>query len=145
MRVLIVDDNDDIRLSLRMVLEDADYLVSEAADGQAALDILIENDEPLLIVLDHHMPRMNGPELLQHIDQHPALARHRAFIFMSAVHDPMADIAPLFARLPLSILQKPFDITDVTDLVGRLAEAIAAPVAAYEHSAYGPVDGDLSS
>jgi CheY-like chemotaxis protein len=142
MHVLIVDDNADIRMSLRLVLEDAGYVVSEVVDGQAALDVLSASDEPLLVILDHHMPRMNGPDLLQHIDQHPALAHHRAFIFMSAVHDPMSFIAPLLARLPLSILPKPFDIADVTDLVGRLSDAIAAPVAAFEHSAQKQEDGD---
>ncbi len=144
MRVLIVDDNEDIRLSLRMVLEDTDYAVIEAEDGNAALDILSASDEPLLVILDHHMPRMNGPELLHYIDQHPQLARHRAFIFMSAVHDPMSYIAPLLERLPLSILSKPFDIADVTELINRLAESITAPVASYESPIHELHDPPLS-
>lgn len=143
MHVLIVDDNTDIRLALRMVLEDAGYVVSEAEEGQVALNMLMDSDEPLVVFLDHHMPIMNGPELLHYIDQHPALARHRAFIFMSAVHDPMAYVAPLLARLPISLLPKPFDIAEVLTLVSELTEGIVVPVVASEHLHFDQADGNL--
>ncbi|MBA3826262.1 MAG: response regulator [Ktedonobacterales bacterium] len=143
MRVLIVDDDDDIRLALRMVLEDEGYSVAEAENGQAALDVLMASDEPLVVIVDYRMPVMDGPALLQHIDQHPPLQRHRAFILMSGVQDSTAHIASLLTRLPMSVLPKPFDINDVMNLVGHLVDSIVAPVAVYEPLAHDLPENDL--
>lgn len=58
-RVLLVDDNEDLRTTVRFVLEDHGYRVHEAADGSAALDAL--DDFPAdIVVLDLHMPVMDG-------------------------------------------------------------------------------------
>jgi CheY-like chemotaxis protein len=63
-RVLIVDDDPEIRESMRMVLEDEGYHVREAADGVAALDELHRDQQPCVVLLDLMMPRMNGWEFL---------------------------------------------------------------------------------
>ena len=62
-RILVVDDDHDVRESLRDALEDAGYAVAEAVDGLDALEkIRAANDLPAVIVLDLMMPRMNGIE-----------------------------------------------------------------------------------
>jgi signal transduction histidine kinase len=69
-RTLVVDDHEDLRLLLRLVLERSGRfeVVAEAADGRAALE-LAELHDPDLILLDLSMPRMDGLEAL------PALRR----------------------------------------------------------------------
>jgi len=62
-RVLVVDDDDDIRLLLHELLSGAGYLVETAQDGRAALRVFHEN--PIdVVVLDLSMPDLDGFETL---------------------------------------------------------------------------------
>src|SRR6185437_6059247 len=61
--VLVVDDDPDIRETLRFVLEDAGYPVYSAENGEEALAVLASvNPLPGLILLDLMMPVMSGDE-----------------------------------------------------------------------------------
>jgi two-component system nitrogen regulation response regulator NtrX len=66
--VLVVDDEGDIRSSLRMILEYEGYAFSEASSGEDALS-RIESDPPDVVLLDIKMPRMDGLEILARIKQ----------------------------------------------------------------------------
>ena len=59
-RVLVVEDDDDIRASVEQCLEDGDFDAFGVANGEAALAWLEEHDLPALIVLDLMMPVMDG-------------------------------------------------------------------------------------
>lgn len=65
-RILVVDDDQDIRQLLRALLERAGYVVDEAEDGRAALRILFTTP-PALVILDVTMPDMDGYETLERI------------------------------------------------------------------------------
>jgi CheY-like chemotaxis protein len=58
-RILIVDDDVNVRKAIRWVLEDEGYLVSEATDGNEALRLISES-VPDLVVLDLTMPDVDG-------------------------------------------------------------------------------------
>lgn len=74
--VLVVDDDDDVRESLRQVLEEDGYLVDTAANGQQALDKLRRSDAACqLVLLDLNMPVMDGWTFLQEARSDPALAQ----------------------------------------------------------------------
>jgi two-component system, NtrC family, response regulator HydG len=64
--VLIVDDEANARMGLRMLLEQEGFSVATAADGQDALDALAAST-PDVIVTDLKMPRVDGLELLQRV------------------------------------------------------------------------------
>lgn len=64
MRALIVDDSRFVRGFLRGMLEEKGMECVEAADGQAALDILHQSDAFDLALVDWNMPVMNGLEML---------------------------------------------------------------------------------
>jgi two-component system chemotaxis response regulator CheY len=71
--VLVVDDDVDIRESLRDAFEDAGYLVHCAANGREALDAL-RLERPCVVVLDLIMPIMSGNELYEAMQADPKLA-----------------------------------------------------------------------
>ena len=66
LRLLVVDDDPDIRGLLRDVLGRAGYLVDEAPDGRAALRRLFESP-PALVILDVGMPGLDGYATLERI------------------------------------------------------------------------------
>lgn len=66
-RVLVVDDEPDIRTLVRFALEGA-FDVTEAVDGASAL-ALAAGSMPDLVVLDWQMPGMTGPEVLTSLGQ----------------------------------------------------------------------------
>jgi CheY-like chemotaxis protein len=71
--ILVVDDEPDIRLFYRSVLEDHGATVVEAADGDAAL-ALARQESPDLITLDLSMPGTDGTKVFEALRRDPALA-----------------------------------------------------------------------
>jgi len=74
-KILVVEDNEDIRDAVAESLEDAGYGVWLAANGAIAMNALREsNDLPCLILLDLMMPVMDGAEFLQKMRSDPRLS-----------------------------------------------------------------------
>lgn len=65
-KILIADDEPEIRNLLRLYLENENYHVIEAEDGQRALDLL-RAEQPALCILDIMMPKMDGYEVCKKI------------------------------------------------------------------------------
>jgi CheY-like chemotaxis protein len=112
--VLVVDDDREIRETLRCVLEDAGYEVIEAVDGMQALAVMEAALEPLNVLLDLMMPRLDGAGVLQRLSERPDLAARHACVLMSAsrgTHKPA--VTRLRTALGIPLVQKPFDIDDL--------------------------------
>lgn len=73
-KVLIVDDDDDLRETLAETLAAEGYSSVPASNGSEALRILTDGIGPCVLLLDLMMPVMNGWELLDIIKKMPALA-----------------------------------------------------------------------
>ncbi|MEK6754747.1 MAG: response regulator [Bacteroidota bacterium] len=67
-RILIVDDEESLRMSLKFKLKSAGFDVDVAVDGEEALEKL-KNKPSDVVLLDINMPRMSGIEALTHIRQ----------------------------------------------------------------------------
>jgi two-component system chemotaxis response regulator CheY len=71
-RVLIVDDEPDVRKVVRMTLEKAGYNVIEAEDGEKAIEAINQGENPLIldvIISDIRMPKINGVEAINYFQQ----------------------------------------------------------------------------
>ncbi len=71
-RVLVVDDEPDVRRIVKMTLTKAGYDVIEAEDGEKAIEAINEGENPLLlnvIICDIRMPKMNGIEAINYFQQ----------------------------------------------------------------------------
>ncbi len=64
-KILICDDEEGVRESLKLILED-DYDLDFAVTGNDALE-KVKNDSPSIVILDIKMPKMNGLEILKEI------------------------------------------------------------------------------
>ena len=111
-KILVVDDEAEIVELISMVLEDGDYFVLSAYDGEQALEIVRE-ERPDLVLSDVMMPRLDGRELCKRIRSDPS-TEATVVILMSAIHriDPGECAAD-------ELIRKPFDITAVTETVDR--------------------------
>jgi len=114
-RVLIVEDNADIRESLSDALGGEGYSVVTATNGQEGLDRLREMEAPCLILVDLLMPVMNGSEFLAALRATDVLATIPVVV-VSAV-SAAKDAADLDAE---AFFPKPFEIDRLLATVGRL-------------------------
>jgi CheY-like chemotaxis protein len=131
-RVLVVDDNADMRALLRDILQDEGYTVHEARDGQVALDWLRQTAAGWVVLTDHFMPRLNGAGLITSVLADPQLAARHAFVYMTATEQVIPpDLQGQLAALQAPLLSKPFSfdacLAAVAEAVRRLA-AVEVPV-----------------
>lgn len=103
---LIVDDSEIIRKVARRILEDMNYLVIEADNGAAALELCIKA-MPDMILLDWHMPGMSGHEFLARVQTVPS-DRKPIIVYCTTENDPI-DLARAFAAGAEAFLMKPFN------------------------------------
>ena len=111
--VLIVDDDDGIRMGVAWALEYAGYDVLEAEHGQAALDQIAVN-RPDLILLDVRMPTMDGVEFVRRYRELPG--PHAPIVVMTAAHEMHDRIEQFQAQ---GYLAKPFGVDAVLAVVRR--------------------------
>jgi CheY-like chemotaxis protein len=118
--VLLVEDDVDIRASLRLLLETEDYPVLEAPDGHDGLQILAAAQTSLVVLVDYMMPVMNGLQLLREVGKDQQLARRNRYVLVTANYERLsAADSDLLTALDVIRVKKPFDITTVLDVVER--------------------------
>jgi CheY-like chemotaxis protein len=125
-QVLIVDDDAAIRETLRFILEDAGYTVLEECDGLGALQRLRRSLRPMVVLLDLMMPKLSGIGVLKEITSDDRLARHFAFILVTASDQTLPrSFTGLLASHAIPIIGKPWDIENLLKTVATAAEQIA--------------------
>lgn len=125
--VLIVDDDPSIRSMLGFLFEDDGFVVREAADGVAALELL-EHDAPDLLVLDLMMPELDGHGVLRARRDHD-LAPDTRIVVLTAKSDAV-DAVWCWELGADEYVSKPVDpdelLRDVQLLLKRTPEEIRA-------------------
>lgn len=112
-RVMVVDDERDIRRGIADALELEGYEVVEAADGCEALEKLRQSERPAAIVLDLMMPRMNGWQFRDEQRRDPELAKIPVIVVSAQPRD-----ASILAD---GYLRKPFALGTLFDALARCA------------------------
>ena len=118
--ILIVDDDDGIRGVLREFLVDEGFQVRTASNGAEALEIL-QRDGDWVVLLDMRMPGLDGRAVLRELEANPNLKRHARIALMSAgweLTQPFPDPRPPLVE---AVLDKPFELDTVIDIVTQLA------------------------
>ncbi len=119
-RVLIVDDEAAIRSAMRRAFERRGWVVDEAADGTEAwlrIEVGGRAVDYDAVVTDLRMPGMSGMELYDKLRAlHPELAA-RTIVITGDTTSP--GVVEFLERLETPVLQKPFDLRRLIDLVGR--------------------------
>jgi CheY-like chemotaxis protein len=101
--VLVVDDDPDIRETLREVMEAEGCRVVCAEDGKAALEVLDSGFRPSLVVLDLMMPSMSGWEVLACIRAERALADIPVVVMSAAGGRAAPPGATRFLKKPVEL------------------------------------------
>jgi DNA-binding response OmpR family regulator len=119
--VLIVDDDDGIRTSLRLALEDQGYDVREAADGESAVADVRET-APDVVVLDLMLPGMDGFECCRQLRRSTDVP----VLIVSARGDSHDVVAGLEAGAD-DYSRKPFDVAELSARLRALRRRRGAP------------------
>ncbi len=117
-KVLVIDDDDDLRYSLKRVLSGRKYDVLEASSGEEGLE-MAEKHSPHVILLDNRMGGMSGMEALQHLR---GINPNAMIILMTAYGTTQTTIEAMkFGAF--DYIMKPFDLKKILSLT---ESAIAA-------------------
>jgi len=104
--ILVVDDEKNIRRTLRMVLEGAGFTVEDAADAEKGLEA-IEGGEVDLVILDVRLPGMSGIEALEKIRSRPET--RRLPVLMVSGHASVAEAVQAVQVGATDFFEKPLD------------------------------------
>ena len=115
-RILVVDDEELVRMVTKAVLAYRGYQVTEAKDGEDAIEQFSTAATPFdLILMDLHMPRLNGYDALLKIRERFPTAR--AILLSGGVQEPDNALGNLEG---VAFLQKPFENQELVRLVRQM-------------------------
>ena len=118
-RILIVDDDADMRAMLQDTLRNAGYEVVSAADGKEALK-LHRKEAADLVITDLFMPNKDGFETINDLRKESP----RTLLIAICGRPPAMQLLPLAQRLGAAdVLQKPFAADDLLKAVRRVLSA----------------------
>lgn len=118
--VLIVDDDDELRVTMADLVREEGWAVIEASNGDEAL-ALAAQVSPGLIILDHRMPRRTGAEVYQSLRQMGVSA---PVILVTAAQDVSRLAASLGVRC---FLAKPFGLDRLISMIQQATQGGCGP------------------
>ncbi|VEP15636.1 Response regulator receiver protein [Hyella patelloides LEGE 07179] len=114
--ILVVEDNDDLLVLFKLILESAGYQVETVNNGRDALKSL-EEIQPQLILMDIMMPEISGLQVARNIKQKQNY-QSLPILLISAINDLKDE--QLQNSKAEDIIYKPFDLDDLILRVGSL-------------------------
>ncbi|MDX1926736.1 MAG: response regulator [Pirellulaceae bacterium] len=117
--ILLVDDEDSVRASVKMLLETIGYTVLDASNGHEAIRIATQYDKPIHVLLtDLTMPKMSGRELAEQL---AVIRPETRVLFMSGFTDD--DVVRQSVAFEAShVLQKPFSLASLSSSLRKTLE-----------------------
>jgi UDP-3-O-acyl N-acetylglucosamine deacetylase len=142
--ILVVDDEREIRASVRGILEEEGFTVLEAEDGRQAIDVL-RDTTPELVLLDIWMPNIDGLELLSRLQGR----MHPPEVIVVSGHGNIETAVRATKLGAFDFIEKPFSLDSLVEVVNRALRHHEAKSgdAATEHAGNGgaPTAGAGSS
>jgi two-component system alkaline phosphatase synthesis response regulator PhoP len=109
-QILVVDDEDDVRILMKFILEPLGYLVHTAGDGEEALELLRE-ERVAVVLVDLLMPGMGGRKFLERIADLPEEGRPVTMVNSARrLEEIRGEVEGLGV---FDIVTKPFDIVEI--------------------------------
>jgi two-component system alkaline phosphatase synthesis response regulator PhoP len=119
-KILVVDDEPDILLTVGQMLEMSGYEVVRAKDGNECLDKMNEFEtDPDLIILDIMMPNVSGWDIAAKLKENPKW-KDIPIVFLTAKGDTMS--VGMGGLAAVDYIVKPFDIKDLVIRVKKILE-----------------------
>jgi CheY-like chemotaxis protein len=124
-RILLIDDYDDARAVVREALEDVGYVVTEASNGQQALNFLVSRaqEDVDLIIVDLQMPVMDGWRFIELLRCYVRLSTI-PIVIVTAAQDP--HLERITHRAVVGCLRAPYEVTALVDMVDQSLNRTAA-------------------
>lgn len=116
--ILVIEDDETQRLSLKRILEAEGYNTLLAADSAELTAVLDQDQNIHLILMDIGLPWINGFELAEMMKQHPDLKK-LPLVFLSAQAEP-EDYEKARAVGAAEYIKKPFDIEKLKQVIAKL-------------------------
>lgn len=122
-KILVADDEEDIRLIIKFALEDKGYKVITAADGAEAVAIA-DKEKIDLIILDAAMPKMDGYEACKRLKR-DAKTKDIPVIFLTAI-DLLKDKLKSQRLGAVKFISKPFEIEALIEEIASILNNIGS-------------------
>lgn len=127
-KVLVVDDDPDVRLFSITVLEEHGYTPLEAADGEQGLYI-VQKEQPDLVILDVLMPKESGVRLFRQIKTDPKL-KPIPVIILSGItqksflrsQKALTEFGGAEVPAPEAYLEKPIEPDDLAAAIAKILQ-----------------------
>lgn len=114
-RILLVDDQEDVRLTVRLLLGVDEHTVVEAKNGREALELFAPGKFDIIIT-DFVMPEMKGDELAARVKR---ICPSQRILMITG---SSGELVPTGLRVD-ALLEKPFDFASLRSVLARLMEA----------------------
>ena len=116
LRILVIEDDPDVRESLRDVLSDSGYDVSCAEEGRSGLAALAAQPRaPAAILLDLTMPGMDGYQFMAELRRHPRWAAIPVLVLTAQASSTKPNV-----RGAALVVRKPIDLDELLTLVAQV-------------------------
>lgn len=121
----IIDDDDEMRRAVQLMLEMLEFKVQSFRDARAAAQLLLQGKRPQLLVLDINMPEVTGMDMLEFLQMRKGLKSLPVIMLSTESSDVRIDEA---MRLGASgFVSKPVTIEELEEVINRVLRTPGGP------------------
>lgn len=122
MKILQIDDNDDIRKFVGMAVTSLGHEYESADNGRDGVDLIVDNQFDM-VLLDMSMPEFSGIDVVKELDSKNLVGKQKIVIFSASVRND-SDVEFLLKLGVHSFLPKPVDIDELIDKLEKIQKEI---------------------
>ena len=122
MKILQVDDNDDIRQFVGLTVSSLGHEYDSADNGRTGVDMMVNNQYDM-VLLDMSMPEFSGVDVIKELHSKNLVTKQKIVIFSASIRkeDQIDELMNMGVH---SVLAKPVDIDELMEKINAIEEAI---------------------